>query len=68
MQATQRQLTVREKEVLDLIGEGLQTKEIADRLCISIKTVEAHRLNIYRKLSIRNVAEAVRYVLGIDRA
>ena len=43
-------VTQREKEVLKLVGEGYKNKEIADYLCISVKTVEKHRSNIMRKL------------------
>ncbi|MGA0235028.1 MAG: response regulator transcription factor [Alphaproteobacteria bacterium] len=45
-----RSLTIREKEVLRMIDEGLRSKEIAHRLNISIRTVEAHRRNLKRKL------------------
>ncbi len=49
-------LTEREKEVLKLLGEGHQNKEIADLLCISVKTVEKHRSNIMAKLDLHNTA------------
>lgn len=49
-------LTEREKEVLKLLGEGYQNKEIADLLCISIKTVEKHRSNLIGKLDLHNAA------------
>jgi DNA-binding NarL/FixJ family response regulator len=45
-------ITQREKEVLKLVGEGYKNKEIADYLCISVKTVEKHRSNIMRKLDV----------------
>jgi DNA-binding NarL/FixJ family response regulator len=45
-------VTQREKEVLKLVGEGYKNKEIADYLCISVKTVEKHRSNIMRKLDV----------------
>lgn len=45
-------MTQREKEVLKLVGEGYKNKEIADYLCISVKTVEKHRSNIMRKLDV----------------
>jgi DNA-binding NarL/FixJ family response regulator len=47
-------ITQREKEVLKLVGEGYKNKEIADYLCISVKTVEKHRSNIMRKLDVHN--------------
>ena len=49
-------LTEREKEVLKLLGEGFQNKEIADLLNISVKTVEKHRANIMTKLDLHNAA------------
>jgi len=45
-------LTQREKDIVKLIGEGYKNKEIADYLCISVKTVEKHRSNIMRKLDL----------------
>ncbi len=50
------QLSEREKDVLNLICIGLTSKEIADKLFISIKTVEVHRTNILRKSNARNIA------------
>jgi len=47
-------ITQREKEVLKLVGEGYKNKEIADYLCISVKTVEKHRSNIMKKLYVHN--------------
>jgi DNA-binding NarL/FixJ family response regulator len=47
-------LTRREKEVLTAISKELTTQEIADKLCISIKTVETHRMNLINKLGARN--------------
>ena len=49
-------LTQREREILKLIAEGHKNKEIADYLCISLKTVEKHRTNLMNKLDIHNVA------------
>jgi DNA-binding NarL/FixJ family response regulator len=45
-------VTQRERDVLKLVGEGYKNKEIADYLCISVKTVEKHRSNIMRKLDV----------------
>ena len=50
-------LSEREKEVLTLIADGLQAQDIADRLCISINTVNRHRENIKIKTGTRSVAE-----------
>ena len=48
-------LTQREREILKLIAEGYKNKEIADDLCISVKTVEKHRSNLMEKLNLHNV-------------
>lgn len=48
-------LTSREREILKLIAEGYRNKEIADDLCISVKTVEKHRANLMEKLNLHNV-------------
>lgn len=48
-------LTSREREILKLIAEGYKNKEIAEELCISVKTVEKHRSNIMEKLDLHNV-------------
>ena len=53
-------LTNREIEVLRLIQKGLLSKEIADKLCISIHTVNIHRQNLLRKLDVQNSIEAIR--------
>ncbi len=54
-------LTSREKEVLKLIADGHTNQEIADRLIISVKTVETHRAHILEKLALRTRAELVKY-------
>jgi DNA-binding NarL/FixJ family response regulator len=56
-------LSVREREVLHLIAEGLAAKEIATQLGISTKTVEAHRTSLMRKLGVRKATELVRYAV-----
>lgn len=53
-------LTNREIEILHLIQKGLLSKEIADKLCISIHTVNIHRQNLLRKLGVQNSIEAIR--------
>lgn len=55
----EKQLTNREKEILLLIRQGFLSKEIADKLCISIYTVNNHRKNILAKLNVDNVMEAI---------
>lgn len=56
----QTKLTPRETEILRLIRQGLLSKEIADRLCISIHTVHIHRQNLLRKLGVQNSIEAIK--------
>jgi two-component system response regulator NreC len=56
-------LTEREREVLSLIAQGLSNQEIADRLVISIKTVNRHRENIMAKLNLHSRVELVRYAI-----
>ena len=56
-------LSDREREVLQLITEGKTSKEIASQLNLSIKTVEAHRMNIMDKLDIHTVAELTKYAI-----
>ncbi len=56
-------LTPRQREVLQLIAEGYSTKQIARRLTVSVKTVEAHRAQIMERLEIRHVAGLVRYAI-----
>lgn len=56
-------LTQREKEVLKLVGEGYKTKEIADYLCISWKTVQKHRANIMDKLGVRSASALTAYAI-----
>src|SRR6478736_41854 len=53
-------ITPREKEVLELVAEGYSTKQIADKLSISIRTVESHRINMLMKLEVSNSAELIR--------
>jgi len=56
------QLSEREIEVINQIRDGLSSKEIADRLAISIKTVEVHRHNILKKLKVKNTASLINYI------
>lgn len=57
-------LSPREREVLDLVIQGLSTKQIAHRLAISARTIEVHRQRVMRKMKARNVAELVRLAVG----
>ncbi|CAG0944726.1 Oxygen regulatory protein NreC [Anaerolineae bacterium] len=56
-------LTEREKEVLRMIAEGQSNKGIAELLCLSVKTVMAHRTNIMEKLDIHSSTELVKYAI-----
>jgi DNA-binding NarL/FixJ family response regulator len=57
------QLTARQREILQLIAEGKNTKEIASDLDISVKTVESHRLQLMERLNIHDVPGLVRYAV-----
>lgn len=61
------EITPREREVLTLVAGGHSTKQIADQLGISIRTVETHRINMLKKLNVNNSAELIRkaYESGI---
>ncbi|MBA3913254.1 MAG: response regulator transcription factor [Acidobacteriales bacterium] len=56
-------LTPREREVIKMIAEGNSVKEIAALLGLSVKTVEAHKFNLMRKLDIHNKAQLVTYAI-----
>jgi len=56
-------LTAREKQVLKMLAEGSSVKEIACDLNLSVKTVEAHKFNLMRKLDIHNKAQLVQYAI-----
>jgi DNA-binding NarL/FixJ family response regulator len=53
-------LTEREQQILALIWEGFKNREIAEQLKISVKTVEAHRAAIMKKLRVSNAAQLLR--------
>ena len=56
-------LTPREREILQLIAEGHTSKEVAARLDITVKTVDAHRANIMNKLDLHSASQLVRYAV-----
>jgi len=58
-------LTPREQQVMRLLAEGISTKEIAERLFISPKTVENHRTSIMSKLELHGTMELIRYAARI---
>ncbi len=56
-------LTGREREVLQLLAEGCTARDIGQRLCLSVKTVETHRRQIMSKLGLRSLAELTKYAI-----
>jgi DNA-binding NarL/FixJ family response regulator len=56
-------LTARERQIVQLLAEGKTNKEAATALGISVKTIEAHRANLMRKLRLRSVSDLVRYAV-----
>jgi two-component system response regulator NreC len=58
-----RQLSNRERQVLQLLAEGNSTKEIAFKLHVSVKTIESHRQNIMNKLGIRTLAGLTKFAV-----
>ena len=62
-QKSEQELTKREVEVITLFAEGLSYKEIADRLNISVRTVESHKNNIFEKLELTSIADLVKYAI-----
>ena len=56
-------LSPREREVLQLIAEGKNTKQVALLINISVKTVEKHRHNIMEKLKINNITDLIKYAI-----
>lgn len=56
-------LTKREIEIVELFSDGLSYKEIADRLFISVRTVESHKNNIMEKLELKSIVDLVKYAI-----
>ena len=56
-------ITDRENEILRLIVEGFSNRQIAERLMLSVRTVETHRANIMKKLKIENLAGLIKYAI-----
>lgn len=56
-------ITKREQEILNLVARGKSSPQIADELCISVRTVESHRYNLMQKLDVKNAAALVRYAV-----
>jgi DNA-binding NarL/FixJ family response regulator len=64
-EALPNRLTPRQREILQLIAEGVTTKGIAETLHISVKTVETHRAQLMERLGIHDIAGLVRYAIKI---
>ena len=62
-ETAEEKLTAREIEIVRLVCDGLLNKEIADKLFLSVRTVEAHRKNIVKKLNVNNVAGLIRFAV-----
>jgi DNA-binding NarL/FixJ family response regulator len=56
-------LSDREREVLKLLADGLALKEIATKLVLSVKTVDAHKTNLMRKLDLHDRSELIKYAI-----
>ena len=56
-------LTDRELEILNLVGHGLSSRQIAEKLHLSMKTIESHRLHVKEKLNLQNAGEMVRFAV-----
>jgi DNA-binding NarL/FixJ family response regulator len=59
------EVTPREKEVLELVARGNSTKQVADKLGISIRTVESHRINMLKKMKVNNTAELIKKAIEL---
>lgn len=66
--AAKNKLSVREEEVLQLIGQGYTTKRIGHELYVSVKTVESHCANIKNKLGLKNLRELIQHAVKSDLA
>ena len=62
---TTRQLSVREREVLQMLADGMSTKSMAGKLKLSVKTIETHRHNIMEKTNLYSVAQLTKYAIKI---
>jgi DNA-binding NarL/FixJ family response regulator len=63
--AAMEKLTPRQIEVMKLVASGFRTRDIAERLKLSVKTVESHRQEVMRRLGLRNMADLVRYTVRV---
>lgn len=56
-------LSIREIEIIRLVADGLKNNQIAEKLCLSARTVESHRRNILTRLNLKNTAEMINYAI-----
>ncbi|MDO5664338.1 MAG: response regulator transcription factor, partial [Bacteroidia bacterium] len=56
-------LTPREIEIIKLLCKGMSVKEIADKLCVSSRTIDSHKANIMQKLGFHNTVELIKYAV-----
>lgn len=63
IQEMEEELSQREMEVLKLFAEGKSNQEIADSLCISIRTVESHKTHIMKKLKLKNIVDLIKFAI-----
>ena len=65
-----RVLTQRQRQILQLLAEGYTTKEIADQLALSPRTIESHRSHIMERVGVRHLAGLIQYAIrtGVIRA
>lgn len=61
--AIEQPLTAREREILDLVADGYSNQEIAQQVCVSVKTVEAHKAHIIAKLGLKGTMDLVKYAV-----
>lgn len=62
-QEADKNLSAREMEVLKLFAQSMTNKEIADRLFISVRTVESHKNNIMRKINLKSTVDMVKFAI-----
>jgi len=60
-------LSLREQQVAELVMQGLKSQQIADRLTISIKTVDTHRTRVFKKLGVHSVVDLIRVAAAHKR-
>lgn len=58
-----KSMSTREREILQLLAEGYNNKDVSEKLNLSVKTVETHRANIMRKMGFKNITELVLYAV-----